>query len=122
MNKKILSISILAVLMLVAISYATAINTTNVEKKESPLFRIRTRQAVTERIGKIIETIKTKFLGERIFFIPFKWLTIRDGRTIEITEREVFFCIKCWHRSWVEETCTPPGEWTHSYCWGCEPE
>ena len=61
--------------MLVAISYATAINTTtNNEKKESPLYRIRTRRAITEKIGNIIEKVKTKFLGDRIFFVPLQLL------------------------------------------------
>jgi hypothetical protein len=81
MNKKILFGSILAVLMLVAISYATALGTTNVEKKESPLYRIRTRQAINEKVSEIIKDIKAKFFGERIFFLnfqPVKWLLNLD--------------------------------------------
>ena len=67
--KKVVAISILAVFMIVAISYATAVNTTNVEKRESPLYRLRTRQAIGEKIGNIIKIVKTKALGERIFFL-----------------------------------------------------
>jgi hypothetical protein len=70
MKKKVVAISILAVFMIVAISYATAVNTTNVEKKESPLFGIRTRRAINEKITDIIENIRTKFLGGRMFFMP----------------------------------------------------
>jgi hypothetical protein len=71
MKKKVVAISILAVLMIVAISYATAVNTTNTEKKESPLYGLRTRRAITDKIGTILENIKTKFLGDRIFFLPY---------------------------------------------------
>ena len=69
MKKKILIVSILTVCMMVTITYASAINTntTDAEKKESPLYRIRARQAIGERISQIFENIKTKFLGERIF-------------------------------------------------------
>ena len=71
MNKKITIGSMFAVLMLVAISFATAINTTDVGNKESPLYGLRTRLAIGEKISNIIENIKTKFLGDRVFFIPF---------------------------------------------------
>ena len=71
MNKKILTISILAIFMLVTISFATAIttNTTDTQKRESPLFKIRTRLAIGERI----KDLTTKFLKTRIF-LPFQWL------------------------------------------------
>ena len=78
MNKKLLVVSILAVFMLLAISMASAVNTTTtVKKKESPLFGIRTRQAIGEKIGDIIENIKTKYIGERVFFLPFQGLRDR---------------------------------------------
>ena len=69
MNKKILLVSSIAVFMLLFISFASAINTnnTNTERKESPLYKIRTRLAIGEKISQIFENIKTKFLGERIF-------------------------------------------------------
>ena len=56
MNKKILIVSILAVFTLLAISFATAIKTTTpVKKKESPLYKIRIRRAIREKIGDFIE-------------------------------------------------------------------
>ena len=57
MNKKILLVSILSFLMLLTISFASAIdiNTSDVERKESPLFGIRTKRAITEKINDIIE-------------------------------------------------------------------
>jgi len=72
MNKKILIISILAVLMLITITFASAINTTttNTKKRESPLFGIRTRLEIGEKIIQILKNIKTKFIDERIFFLP----------------------------------------------------
>lgn len=66
MNKKILIFVVLATLMLVTITFATAIQTTNTNKKESPLYKIRTKLAIGERI----QNLKTKFIGERIFFLP----------------------------------------------------
>jgi hypothetical protein len=75
MNKKILFGSFLAIIMIVAISFASAVetNTTDVEKKESPLYGLRTRRATTEKISNIINNIKAKFLGERMFFLPVRW-------------------------------------------------
>lgn len=75
MNKKILVLSILAVLMLVAISFATAVSsntTTTVKKKESPLFGIRTKLAIGERLQDLKENIKALFIGKRIFYLPFQ--------------------------------------------------
>ena len=43
-------------------------------KKESSLYKIRTRRAIGERLGKIIDYLKTRFIGERMFFLPFQWL------------------------------------------------
>ncbi len=75
MKKKILLVSILAVFMLLAISFASAVNTNSIknnEKKESPLFRIR--RAIGEKIGNIISNVKARFLGDRIFFRPIQFL------------------------------------------------
>jgi hypothetical protein len=71
MNKKILVISVLAVFVLVAVSFSTVVSSKPEEQRESPLFGIRTNRAITEKITNIVENIRTKFLGERIFFIPF---------------------------------------------------
>ena len=71
MNKKVIVGCIGAVFILTAISLASALNVSSersVVKKESPLFQIRTKQS----IGEKIEEIKTEFLGERIFFLPFQ--------------------------------------------------
>ena len=94
MNKKILVVCILVVFTLVAISFASAINTTTpVKKKESPLYGIRTRRAIGERLGKIIEHIKTKFLGERVFFLPFQW--IRNLLGLSILDTYMPECTMC---------------------------
>lgn len=66
-------VSILAVLRLVAISFATAVTsntTTTVKKKESPLFGIRTKLA----IGQKLQDLTTRFIRQRVFFIPFPQL------------------------------------------------
>jgi len=71
--------------MLVAISYTTAVNsnTAHIEKKESPLYKIKTRWAIGEKISEIVKNIKIKYLGQRIFFIPFRWIFGTDGYYIE---------------------------------------
>jgi len=70
MKKKIVIFAMLATTMILAVSMASAINTADIkkEKKESPLFGIRTNRAISEKIQKL----KTKFLGERLFFLPFQ--------------------------------------------------
>jgi hypothetical protein len=84
MKKKILIVSILAVFMLVAISFASAVSTqtANTTKKESPLFRIRTRKAIGERLQELKENIKARFIGERVFFLPFQWIRNKDELSV----------------------------------------
>ena len=85
MKKKLVILGISAVLMLVTISFASAINTntaTTIEKTESPLYKIRTSLAIKEKIGQILENIKTRFIGERLFFIPFRLDRIREKNII----------------------------------------
>ena len=100
MNKKLLLVSILAVFMLLAISMASAVNATiPIKKKESPLFGIRTRRAIKEGIGQIIENIKTKYIGERVFFLPFHWYFI-NGDDIPLRlrlheKKTIFVPTKC---------------------------
>jgi hypothetical protein len=77
MNKKIFVISILSVFMLIAISFVTVVSsntTTIVKKKESPLFWIRTRLNSGERLENLKENIKVKYIGQRLFFLPFQFL------------------------------------------------
>ncbi len=76
MNKKLLVVSILAVFMLVAISFASAVSTqtASATKKESPLFRVRARRAIGERLKDLRENIKSRFIRERIFSLPPQWL------------------------------------------------
>jgi len=66
----------LSVFMLVAISYASAVsyNITSDEQRESPLFRVRARRAIRERLSELRENIKSRFIGERIFSLPPQWL------------------------------------------------
>ena len=57
MDKRVIVFgSIMTVLLLVAISFASAINTNtvkSVERKDSPLFRIRIRKAIREKISNL---------------------------------------------------------------------
>ena len=113
MNKKLLVLSILSIFMLLAISMASAVNTTtSVKKKESPLFRIRTRQAIKEKIGDVIGNIKTKFIGQRVFFLPFLWL--RNIEYFSVRQRlnektGLYVTSSCW-------TWEGPCEYTYIDC------
>lgn len=99
MNKKLLAISILAVFTMVAITFATVVSsntTTTVEKKESPLFGIRKRQAIREQLQDLKESIKARFIGDRLFFLPFEFIDrITDygfftyGKSGDCTEHQV---------------------------------
>ena len=70
--KRMILFSFLATAMLLTISFVSAIDSSsdNLEKKESPLFKIRIRQSIGQRIGEIIAHLKLRFFQERIFFIP----------------------------------------------------
>ena len=81
MNKKLLIIGFMAVFMMVAVSFAAAINTENMEKeKESPLYKLRARKAVQEKkeilkdkaydfVGRLMENrIYTPYNRNRILF------------------------------------------------------
>ena len=73
--KKICIFGIFVFFMLLTISFATAINTNNnSENKESPLYRIRAKNALGSKVSQIIENIKTKFLGERLFYVPIPFI------------------------------------------------
>lgn len=73
MNKKIVIISLLAVFMLIAIAFTSTVTSDTLKpvRKESPLFGIRTKLAIRE---KIEDFMKTRFVGEQVFFLPFQWL------------------------------------------------
>ena len=119
MKKKISIISILAVLMLVTISFAAAVSSEKrTGEKESPLYRIRTSKALGEKLANILENIRTKFLGERIFYSFIflgKW--VHNGRimytqgklcTVSCVPTCPELCTsKCWAGS-MPQTYTKP--------------
>lgn len=101
MNKKIVIVSLLSVFMLVAIAFASTVtsNTPIPPKKESPLFRIRVRQAIREKIGDLMR----RFVGERVFFLPFQWL-----RDIIKNKENLYVSNKCGtyqYTNCYESTC-----------------
>jgi len=72
MSKKLLLISLLAVLMLVSLSFiSSALVIKDFERKESPLYQIRTKKTISENVEEIVNKLNARFLGERIFFLPF---------------------------------------------------
>jgi hypothetical protein len=71
MNRKIIVGCFLVIFLMMTTSIVSVAGSeASNEKKESPLYRIRTKSAIRERVDTIVENIKTKFLGERIFLIP----------------------------------------------------
>ena len=91
-NKKLLVMSVLAVFMLLAISFASTVssNTPKSTRKKSPLFKIRIRKAIQEKISGFI----TRFVSERVFFLPFHWLRILINQENLLT-------------AWKQQTCRP---------------
>jgi hypothetical protein len=99
MNRKISAISILAVFMLVAITFVTTVSSntnTTVKKRESPLFGIRTKLAIGERLQNLRDGIKAKFVGDRVFFLPFEWLK----NVNEFSERNLLAGKTCTQNIW----------------------
>ena len=94
MDKRILKFGIIiAVLLLVTISIASAVNTTiSDKKKESPLYGIRTRMVISERLGELLDNIKTKYIGERVFLLPFQWIRKQGGISVrqQLGEKSTF--------------------------------
>ena len=118
MNKKLLVVSIVAVFILVAISFSTAVSSNTVktvERKESPLFGIRTRQAIKEKIGDIIENIKTKYIGERAFFLPFQLLRIKNTLRLYTGGSEPE-CDRTFGVACTEDVTCTSDMWCTAYC------
>ena len=70
--KKRLFFIMLLVAILVFISFSTIVSSmsdNDVKIKDSPLYMIRTNNAIGKKLSQIFENIKTKFLGESMFFI-----------------------------------------------------
>ena len=73
LKKRVFILSIFVIFLIVAISFASAINSNsekNLRPKESPLYKIRIRKVIKEKMGEILR----RFVGERVFFLPFQWL------------------------------------------------
>ena len=82
------------------ISFATAV-TTNTQKRESPLYKIRNKLAIGEKLQNLKENIKARFvgiIGNRLLFTPFLYrLSHEDheSRTIlTIWTTPIYCCIK----------------------------
>ena len=58
--------------MLVTISFSSVICADSEKEaaKESPLYKLRGKQALGERINNILKSIKSEFLGQRMFVFP----------------------------------------------------
>ena len=85
------------------------------ETKDSPLYRIRTEKAIGEKVSSLVENLKTKFLGERVFWVPliqkFPAGTVREIQSIGSEGGKG--CMTCWATCQIEisqcliRTCTP---------------
>jgi hypothetical protein len=70
MKKKLMIGSIFAILMLITLFFVSVVGSETIEKKESPLYKIRTRRAIYRNLGEIYEKIIIKFQGRRFFSLP----------------------------------------------------
>ena len=79
MMRKGFVLGIVVLFIGISIISSTATNTTtDIERKESPLFCIRTNQVLREKIGDLI----TKYIGERVFFLPFQLLKYKESLSL----------------------------------------
>ena len=114
MRKKIIIISVLAVFMLVAISFASAVDTaTSAEKKESPLFKIRLQNAIRDKKQIVQERINNffvKLIGDRLFLrIPLMKRDVDNGPYV-LSRGAPCTVVKCT----LEKEDTPGLDWTKS--------
>jgi hypothetical protein len=94
MKRKIMIGGILVALMIATISLSTAVSTeTTNQTKESPLYKIRTRRANIEKFKETINNIQPKFLGERLYYSPLKWLANIVGNNEPDTFFDPYTCI-----------------------------
>jgi hypothetical protein len=118
MNKKITIIGCVVLFMLVTIPLVSAITqNTDIEKKDSPLYGIRAKRATGEKISKIFEKIKARFLEERVFYLPFQKLL--TGKKLLTTESPciTYYDSKMCTSSGVHCRVTAKG--LHSICEWC---
>ena len=74
MENKIKILGVLAICMLVTLSLTTVVSSNKTkDTKESPLYKIRAKRVISERLTNLIEQIKTKFIGDRMFFNLLEW-------------------------------------------------
>jgi hypothetical protein len=100
--KNVNLVSIVVIILLLAISITSVVgsNNSNSIKKESPLYSIRTKQAIKEKI----DNSQRSFVGEKIFFLQFKWLKNSIMRKGILTG-----CNTCGSGFFTcDKTCAPP--------------
>jgi hypothetical protein len=111
MKRKIIAGSILAVFLMMTISIVSVVGseTSTAETKESPLYRIRTNRAISERIGNIIENIYVNFIGgNRLFVVPFEWINRAYANRINRFDTGLVTCA-----SWNAKYCECPTQFPY---------
>ena len=105
MNKKIVYVGFVAVLMLVTASFVSVVGTNleNNKAKESPLYKIRTTKRVGDKLGNILDSIRSKFLGERMFSSPFGYFINRIPRLIN--NKWSYSAMECMSWGYKDTTC-----------------
>jgi len=100
MKKKILLLSLLAVITLILFSFISTVSSnktkTNDKNHVSPLFIIRANQATKKKYSEL----NSNFLDNRLFFQPFKWLLNRENLPLRMQLQEKNTCSHV-------VTCTP---------------
>ena len=74
-QKTISALLLVAVVMMLAILSVTSVVGTDISETEkrsdSPLYRIRTKNAIKEQMVEIRNRLKATYISERVFIIPF---------------------------------------------------
>ena len=99
MNKKLIIGCVGIIFLFATMSIVSAINTNQVkEKKESPLFGLRTNGAISEKMGEIKEKIKTNYI-ERLFLqiqkTSYDNINVRGGLDLKGTWGATNACPTC---------------------------
>lgn len=111
MNKKLVIGCIGIVFMLVAISMASAVSSKRVEKKESPLFKVRTENAIGQE-GKTKERVYNfliRFVKNRVvFFAPHQLLTNQNDVRQRLVVKDTVYDFTCknYYTCWGSYPCS----------------
>jgi hypothetical protein len=111
--------AVLAVFLMMTVSFVSVVGseTNTIETKESPLYKIRTKRAISEKVGALLKNIIAKYdISNMLFFLPF---TNRDNSYVPLKtwfKNGVSYCGHCdtiWYKGGSHCTSDPPATYAH---------